>query len=672
VRAEPEWPLLPKQTPSRVRVLLRRCLEKDPRQRLQAIGEARITIDEVLRGAAGPGVAGAVLSEAPLWRRATPAWAVGACLAIALAALAFLYVRGNSHAPTAGAIRFEIPAPEKAVLGPNFTLSPDGRQLAFAATGADGVGRIWLRNMDSLEARPLSGSERTGAVQPPFFWSPDSRYIAFDAAGKLKKIDVTSGTAETLCDVSSLVVGGSWNRDGVIIFGQSLGGIMRVSASGGNASPLTTVDASRAEVLHTLPEFLPDERHFLYHRVSTKAEIEGIYVGSIDAKPNEQDLRRVLADDYAGVYTPSSDAGLGELLFVRDRALMAQLFDASRFELAGEPVTLVEGIGTYNDKGLFSASTNGALVYRTDNGSADEQLTWFDRQGRVLGKAGERGPYSDPALSPDGTHAAVARRDFRQGGYSIWLVDFSQGGTTRFTFGAATAAGPVWSADGKRIIFMSDPSGIFDIYQKPADGSAEEELLVKSDELKQPEDVSRDGRFLLYLSIGPKTKPDLWVLPLTGGRKPFPFLRTEFAEHSAKFSPDGHWVAYTSDESGRDEVYVRKFSPDETADASETGGKWQVSYDGGNEPLWGLDGKQLYYLALDAKVMVAGVATSPSFEAGKPMVLFQAPPRRGVYTGHYTIDGKRFLFLAPAEQASQAQAPFTIVLNWQAALKPQQ
>jgi len=331
----------------------------------------------------------------------------------------------------------------------------------------------------------------------------------------------------------------------------------------------------------------------------------------------------------------------------------------------------VEGLGTYNDEGLFSASSDGTLVYRTDSGSADEQLTWFDRQGKALGTASERGAYAYPALSPDGARAAVTRRDFRKAQYSIWLVDFSRGTFTRFTFGPTTAAVPIWSADGKRIIFLSNPSGVYDLYQKPADGSAEQELLLKSDELKEPEDVSRDGRFLLYMSIDPKTKADLWVLPLTGDRKPFPFLRTEFGEHSAKFSSDGHWIAYTSDESGRDEVYVRKFSPDEVVGASEVGAKWQVSYDGGNEPLWSSDGKQLYYLALDAKVMVADVTTSASFQAGKPKALFQAPHQRNVNTGRYTVDGKRFLFLAPAQQADQVQAPFTVVLNWQSALQKQ-
>lgn len=445
---------------------------------------------------------------------------------------------------------------------------------------------------------------------------------------------------------------------------------MRVSASGGDASPLTTVDTSRGEVLHVLPQFLPDGRHFLYLRASTNPEAAGTYVGSLDAKPKEQDLKRLVSGSLATIYTLPSGAELGKLLFMRNGALMAQPFDTNRLQLVGEPVTLAESVGTYNTRAFFSASNNGALVYRTGSGSAGNQLTWFDRQGKILGTAGERGAYSDPALSPDGMRAAVVRSDSGKG--SVWLVDFSRGITTRFTFGSADARDPVWSGDGKRIIFMSNPNG--DLYEKPADGSAQEALLLKSDQLKDPEDVSRDGRFLLYMVLDPKTKADLWVLPLTGDKKPFPFVQTAFNEHSAKFSPDDHWIAYTSDESGRDEIYVRKFSPDATVASSESSGKWQVSYDGGREPWWSGDGKQLYYLTLDSKVTVVDVTTNPSFQAGPAKTLFQSTlgQGNGVPTGDYTVDGKRFLFLAPADEGGQAQAPFTVVLNWQEGLKAQQ
>jgi len=282
----------------RVRVLLQRCLQKDAKQRLRDIGDARISLDEVLAGAPDPALAGAPLAAAPIWRRALP-WAVAAAFAIAFAVvLGWAYQRA-SHAPppTADAVRFQIPLTARpAPGGGNFALSPDGRQLAFAVTDSDGVSRLWVRSLDSLEARPLSGSE--SPEFPPFFWSFDGRYIAFDAAGKLKKIDVFGGAAESLCDLSCDAIGGSWNPDGVIIFGQNPGGLMRVSANGGSASPLTTLDPSRKESNHAYPSFLPDGRHFIYLRRSDTPESSGVYVGSLDAKPKDQSSKRLLATDW--------------------------------------------------------------------------------------------------------------------------------------------------------------------------------------------------------------------------------------------------------------------------------------------------------------------------------------------------------------------------------------
>jgi eukaryotic-like serine/threonine-protein kinase len=665
IRAEPGWSQLPAGMPVRVRVLLQRCLQKDPKQRLQAIGDARISLDEVLAGAPDQAIGGAA-QIAPIWRRVLP-WGVAGVLAAALAALAFVHFREKPI--VAEAVRLELPVPEKAIMPASgaFGLSPDGRQFAFFAAGPDGVQRLWIRSLDALEARPLPGSE--SSVLAPFFWSPDSRYIAFDAGGKLKTIDISGGPAQTLCDVAQYAVGGSWNRDGVIIFGQSPGGIMRISASGGPASPLTSLDSSRGEIQHVLPSFLPDGRHFIYLRTSGKPENSGVYVGSLDARPEEQGSKLLLATAYGPAYVPSSNPGFGQLLFVRDGTLMAQSFDARRLELVGDPIPMAEQLGTYRDFGFFSASVNGVLVYRTGGGGGDSQLTWFDRQGKVLGTAGEQGLYRAPALSPDGRRAAVSRRDPQNGKLALWLVDFSRGTSTRFTFGSSSATYPIWSPDSSRIIFASGSAGAYDLYQKPANGATDEELLLKSSENKYPADVSRDGRFLLYVSLDPKTKDDLWMLPLGGDKKPFPFLQTEFNEADGHFSPDGHWVDYRSDESGRNEIYVRRFSPDSTAAASDTGAKWQVSYGGGTDPRWSADGKELYYMTPDWKLMAVEVTTNPVFQAGAAKLLFQAPqqPSVSVTEGDYTVDGKRFLFLAPVGQT--AQAPFTVVLNWQAGLK---
>jgi eukaryotic-like serine/threonine-protein kinase len=666
IKDEPDWSQLPEATPSRVRVLVERCLQKDPRQRLRDIGDARIPLDEVLSGAPELTSVVAAPVDAPLWRRALP-WAVAALLLVALGPIAFIHFREQPPAP--GELsRFQIPVPDKAALAIDgaFALSPDGRQLAFAATGADGVLRLWIRSRDSLEARPLTGSELP-PTPLPFFWSPDSRYIAFDAGGKLKKIDVSGGPARTLCDVTGLAVGGSWNRDGVIIFGNDTGGLMRVSADSGPAVPLTILDASRKESYHALPSFLPDGRHFIYLRRSETPGNSGAYVGSLDAKPEEQSVKLLLSTAYGPVFAPSTATGSDRLLFLRDGALMTQLFDPRRLELRGEPDTVTDHIGFFYSFGFFSASTNGVLVYRTGGGGAS-RLTSFDRQGNVRGTEGEQGNYYGLALSPDGTRAAVSR--IEQNG-SLWLVDLSRGTSSRFTLGASDAVFGTWSPDGSRIVFASSRSGIYDLYQKQASDVRDEELLLKSSDSKYPTSWSRDGRFLLYMVPDPRTaKYDLWVLPFDGDRKPFPFLRTEFNNYDGQFSPDGRRVAYVSDESGREEIYVRTFSPDSSETVPDLGGKWLISTGGGSQPRWRGDGKELYYLAPDRKLMAVEITTNPVFRAGAPKALFQAPPQNAVsiisHSWDLTPDGKRFLFPAPADQG---WAPFDVVLNWQAALK---
>ncbi|MGH9716582.1 MAG: protein kinase domain-containing protein [Candidatus Acidiferrales bacterium] len=668
---EPEWSQLPAKTPARVRVLLQRCLQKDQKQRLQAIGDARISLDEVLTGAPEPPSA-AMPAVAPIWRRAAP-WVSGAIVGVLITGL-LAWKLAPPKPPPAEMMRFEIPVPPKVTLAASntFALSPDGRQLAFVAVGTDGVQRIWVRSLDSLQARPVPGTESTDPAEL-LLWSPDGRRIAFSTSGKLETIDLASGTAQTLCTLASGTVGGSWNRDGVIIFSQGYI-IMRVPAGGGAASPLTSPHTSGE--LHFFPSFLPDGRHFIYLRMTGKTGDSGIYVGSIDVQPGKQDSKRLLAAGSDAVYVPSSDPNMGQLLFLKsDGTLMAQPFDARRLKLAGNPVPVARQVGNVSTVyGLFSASANGVLAYRTDSGGS-EQLIWYDRQGKILSAAGEPALYQDPALSPDGSKAVADRFDPQDQSFALWKYDFSRRTSTRFTFGSSNVGEPIWSPDGKHIILASNPSGIYDLYQKAANGATGEELLLKSSENKFPTDVSRDERFLLYYTEDPKAKSALWVLPLQGDRKPFPFLRTEFNEIDGHFSPDGHWVAYVSDESGSGayEVYVRPFSPDSSAaDVSGGGAKWQVSYGGGGEPRWSADGKDLFYMTSDAKVMEVGVTTSPTFQAGTPKLIFQAPHQRDYFTGDYTIDGKRFLFIAPVEQSSQAQPPFDVVLNWQAALKEQQ
>jgi eukaryotic-like serine/threonine-protein kinase len=670
IKEEPDWSRLPAGTPVRVRLLLQRCLQKDPKQRLRDIGDARISLEEVLSGAAEQSSVVAMPIAAPVWYRALP-WVVAACFAIALAVVAGIHFRAASPPQFANAVRFQIPITERlAPGGGNFALSPDGRHLAFPATGPDGVSRLWIRSLDSLEERPLPGSE--SSVFPPFFWSPDSRYIVFDGGGKLKKIDTGGGPAQTLCEISHFAVGGSWNQEGTIVFGSGNGGgLQRVSANGGPSSPVTVLDPSGSEVRHDFPLFLPDGRHFIYQRTSNKPGNSGIYVGSLDAKPEEQSSKRLLETALGGQYVSSSDPGTGQLLFLRDGTLMAQTFDTNRLELSGEPVAVAQHVGSFLDSGFFSVSTNGVLVYRTGS-SGGSRLEWIDGQGKAIGTAGEPAAFYTLSLSPDGSRAVFGRLDSQNPAVSLWLLDLSRGTSARFTFDSFDDTNPVWSPDGNHVAFGSARGGPHDLYQKLASGVGDEEVLLKSDQDKYPESWSRDGRFLIFESQDPKTtNSNLWVLPLEGDRKPFPFAPSEFNNRDGQFSPDGRRIAYVSDESGRDEIYVRTFSPDPAAPASDAGGKWLISTAGGREPRWSADGKLLYYLAFDGKLMAVKITMQPVFRAEVPGPLFQTPPASSL-SGYgeswdVTRDGKRFLFLAPIEQAEQT--PFTVVLNWQAGLK---
>jgi len=667
IKEEPDWSQLPAATPIRVRVLLQRCLRKDPKQRLRDIGDARISLDEVLTDAPQDASFGTVATPA-MQRLLRLAWRVVAASCLVALAVAFVRFREKPAAP-AEEMRLQISLPVKPVLrlAGMFALSPDGRHLAFAASSVDGIPRVWIRAMNSLEMRPLPGSESVGTL---LFWSPDSRFIAFDAGGKLQKIDISGGPAETVCVLSGTVVGGSWSNDGVIIYGQWLGTIMRVSAAGGVATPLTALDALHGDVAHTVPWFLPDGRHFIYLRdMGTNGVIS---IGSLDVKPEEQDSRRLVETGSAAVYAPSSDPDSGQLLFRRGAALMAQPFDARRLNLSGEPTRVVEEpIGTYLDYSLFSVSANGILAY-WPSGNGDSQLTWFDLQGKILSTVGEPGPYVGLALSPDGTRAVVSKRSLPSGNVALWQLDLSRDTSMRFDLGSSiNDLDAVWAADGRRIIFTSDRSGMMDLYEKPLSDAGHAEALLKTDEWKWPQSWSPDGRFLLYLTVGRARGGALWVLPLGDHQKPMPFLKTESDEGGGRFSPDGNWVAYASDESGRPEVYVRRFSPDAVGEAmSEAGDKVLISNGGGSEPSWRQDGKELYYIDPDRRLMEVNVTAGRAFQASAPSVLFQAPPRStdefGVPQWGPSPDGKRFLFLVPE---TRGDVPFTVALNWQGGLK---
>ena len=650
--------------PALVRIV-NRCLQKSPSTRFQTASDLAFALESVSDTSSASTATLAGRSRA---YRGWLGWGAALLLFATLAPLVYQHLRERPLALSA--IRFQIP-PTVEFAGPgNFGLSPDGRHLAFVARGPDGTARLWIRNMDSLEVRSLPGSE-TGDTAPPPFWSPDGRFVAFDAGGKLKKVDITGGLPQTLCDLpsGSVAVGGSWNRDGDIIFG-NFGGLMHVRETGGAASPITTLDPSRKEEFHLLPTFLPDGRHFVYLRVSPSApEVGGTYIGTLDTKPEAQSAQRLMPYAVGVTYAASVDSGPGRLLFLREGTLMAQPFDAQRLALAGEPVPVAERVGSFRDGAYFSASANDVLVYR--NVDTDSQLTWYDRQGAVSGRASEPGGFRGVALSPDGARAVASRTNpVDTTKADLWLFDFSRGSAaTRLTLGTGLAEFPVWSRDGKRIIFTFNNSSLREAL---ASGEGDEEELLRSESSGGlwANSWSPDGGILLFARyVASALAPgniDLGVIP-SGDRKPVPFLRDarRFNENQGQFSPNGRWVAYVSNESGQSEVYVRGFATDFSSGSASVGGSVLVSRGGGIAPRWRGDGREIYYLAPDGIMMAVAVEPGQEFHVGTPTALFQTPA--GAIVGDVTTDGKRFLLIAPV--GSSASVPFTVVLNWTAGLK---
>jgi serine/threonine protein kinase/Tol biopolymer transport system component len=664
LKSEPNWDHLPKDTPAAIRRVLRRCLRKDRNRRLQTAGDARIEIEEA---GAEPEEAKHVSAPAGLQRREVLAWIAAGTCAAAASAIGVLHFREKP--PPADVTRFEILWPENTTDGNSFALSPDGRTLAFSAVGKDGRTQIWLRPMDSSEARMLNGTEGVGT---PIFWSPDSRSLMFSGPpplAALMRIDLAGGSARALCPTTAGPPTGTWTPDNMILF-RGPSGLEQVEAGGGICSTLVARDVKRGELRTTSPSMLPDGKHFLYLRIfEQKSEDNGVYVGSLDAKPDQQGSKRLLGGSFAAQFVPSSGSNrLGHIAFVRDGTLFVQEFDPDSLSM-GEAIPLVEASSiSGGEQPLISFSRTGALVYRVSGRAGLRELRWYDRAGKAIGSVDQPGGYSTLSLSRDGKRVAFqSNTGNSEVNQDIWIHDFSSRTTNRLTTDRELETAPIWSTDGTRIAYAAARNGKQDVYQKLADFTGDEQLLVKAKGVAYPLDWSRDGRFFLYAEQGGPASGDLWVLPLEPGAQPKPLLATQFMEMQARFSPDGKFIVYVSNETGPFEVYVRPFFADGTL-----GGQQMVSQGGGTQPRWPA-GKELYYLRPDGHMMAVPITTAPIFTRGTPEDLFPT----SIYAGanarfvHYwdvTPEGR---FLINTVRTDTKSPPFNVVLNWRELLKKQ-
>ncbi|PYQ67390.1 MAG: hypothetical protein DMF54_04360, partial [Acidobacteria bacterium] len=600
----PASTVVPTAPPAFDRVV-RTCLAKDPDDRWQTAHDIGVQLRWIQDGA----TSAAPVSVGP--RRRTAAlflpWLLAALAAALLAGVLLRDWRRSSL--RAAVTRFLVLAPEKTMFTPpgelssaQMALSPDGRTLAFVANPGGARPLLWIRPLDSLTAVPLPGTE--DALHP--FWSPDGRSLGFFTPTSLKRVEASGGTPQRLCDAVA-GRGGSWSSQGVIVFSQSSPTpLFRVQDTGGESQPATEFDVARAEDRHRFPFFLPDGKRFLFWARSTKRENTGIYVASLDSRKARLVVNSESMGQYAGGY----------LLTVQQGMLVAYPFDEVSVQLRGNPVRVAEGVLTGNPPGYapFSVSGSNVLAYSTPSAKS-RQLAWFDRSGRRVGTVGEAGDYSTPRLSPDGKRIAVALREESKTNTDIWVSDSTRGAWSRLTFDPAAERAPLWSPDGSRIVFTSGTAGVLDLYEKPASGSGEPRLAVRSASDKFPTDWTRDGRYLVYHTFGASSTWDIWVAPTDGG-KPFALLASKFTEAQGQVSPDGRWIAYASDESGRFEIYVTQFP--------QKRGRWQISTAGGSQPWWRGDGKELVYLGPEQTLMSVAVAADDAFQASVPTALFKA------------------------------------------------
>jgi Tol biopolymer transport system component len=646
---EPDWSLLPGDVSPVVRRVLRRCIQKDRTRRWQSAGDLRVELDEAR---SEPG-------EQPIHRTARRASTRERVLTL-ITALAVVVTggvvwlnRGNAI-PAPFVTRFEVATPPTTT-ATSFAVSPDGRQLAYVAT-TEGQSRLWIRPLNETAARALPGTE--GATYP--FWAPDGRALAFFADGKLKRVDLDGGALRVLADAPT-ARGGAWSSDDVIVFAPDQGFfstrsmLMRVSASGGMPIPVTKL--AKKERSHRWPLFLPDGRRFLFFSALADPDVQGVYLGSLDATQP----KRVFASDASIAFVPPD-----HFLFVRGDVLMAARFDSDRETIVGEPEPIAQPVG--RDGGTFSdmvSASPDVLAYRTTGGGQRRQLSWLDRTGNVLSTVGSSDDNSmgTAALDASGNRIAVTRTVLRD--TDVWLIDTTRGIPTRFTFDPAIEGVPVWSPDGRRVVFGAWRGGGITLYEKPATGIANERMIAA--DAGFPLSWSPDGRFVLYSHADMQTGVDLWALNMSGEPRPFTVVQAAMDQRGGEFSPDGRWLAYESNESGRFEVYVQPFPG--------TGDKSQASSVGGTQVRWKRDGRELYYVALDGRLMTVSVTASrdgKTLNLGVPVPLF----RTRLAVGANVIPGRPEYVVAPDGRFlvntivdDSPASPITVVINWQQILK---
>jgi serine/threonine protein kinase/Tol biopolymer transport system component len=643
VMKDPDWTQLPAGTPLRMRELLQRCLRKEQKQRLQSIGDARITIEEVLTEPTDAGSVQPIPSRARSFLLSALPWALAALVATVAAFLLYPSRTAPEHPqPTIRAS--VVPPPDYGFFGlGQAVISPDGRFLVFVTTPSNQPAELWIRPLDSLVAKPLAGTQGAQSV----FWSPDSQWIAFYSRNKLKKIPAGGGAPLDICD-SANGRGGTWNANGTILFVPDIGvPVYSVPAAGGTPVAVTRLDKSLQEVAHRWPVFLPDGKHFLFFSQGSE---NSIYAASLESS----ERKLILKNDSNVVYVHP-----GYLLYVRDHVLMAQTFDAQKLALTGPAVAIAEDVPVFGTihRGMFSASQNGVLSVETQL-RRKSQAVWLDRSGNTLDRLGEPAMIESFRISPDGEKVAFSIDDPQQESPNLWVYAARGNQKARLTFGPATAQNPVWAPDGNRIAFNSNLRGSPNLFTIPVTGVGRMELLLSSESYDVPTSWSPDGRYLAFMRriLSDKSHWEVFILPLSGDKKPYPLLESSYDQGNAAFSPDGKWLALESNETGRYEIYLVPF-PQATS-------KLAVSTDGGRTPKWSPDGQELFYGGADGRLTVASLHPGNSgLQVTATHPLFQYDS----LDFDLSSDGKRFLTSRDAE--NQALAPITLVTNWMAELK---